>query len=339
MKKLILLLIILFIEGCSNNESSMAKYGFENSKELSFNLLDLNESIYRPTGVEIFDSLLLIYDPVDKYNYAIYNINTLSLVIRGGEKGEGPDDIMYGQFVDKINNKEFQVSDLVNRKILIYNIDSIIKNRTFKPINKIFFSQYDTKGKGSIETMYYLNDSVNIAIGPFTSGKYAYLNNNRIDYVGKYPDELKSVGHPFYIHQGVLQINEKRNIILYHSPLGLYYEIYTYDDGINNKIGGDYVLTEFVNDCSTNNTMKGINSADFADNEIFMLFSGKSDKESSNAIFADNILVCDLNGTKKKCYKTNRSNLCISLDALNRKIYCIAQNIENYEFEIGYYEY
>ena len=339
MKKFKLLLIVLFLLGCSNNKNLMSKYGFESTQELSFNLIDLNDSIYLPRWVEIFDSLLLVYDPIDKYNYAIFNINTQSLVIRGGEKGEGPDDIMYGQFVDKINDKEFQVSDLTNRKILIYNIDSIISNNTFKPIKKVFYSQYEMKSKESLEIMYYLNDSINIGIGPFNSGKYAFIKNNEVNYVGKYPDELITQGHPFYVHQGVFQINDERDIILYHSPLGLYYEIYACDNGEFNKINGEYVLTEFVNDCSTENTIKGINSADFAKNEIFLLFSGKTDKEYSNAVFADNILVCDIDGTKKRSYKTDRNNICIGVDSLNRRIYCVAQNPENYEFEVGYYKY
>ena len=338
MRKIFLLVLFLSLIGCTSKENTMDKYGFKDVGELKFTHLDLDEYIYMPTWVEVFDSLLLVYDPVEENNYTIYNLNTLQPVINGGNKGEGPDDIMYGQFVDKIDNKRFQVSDLANRKILVYNVDSILHNKEFKPIRRIFYSLYEENVNGSIQIMYNLNDTVNIGLGPFDNGKYAILNENWIDYWGNYPDEPKTERNPFYTHQGVIQVNRERNRFLYHCPLGLYYEIYEYAHGFN-RIGGEYVLTEFVSGISTVNTIYGINSADFSEDEIFMLFSGRTDKETESPMFADNILVCDMDGNKKKCYKTDRNTVCIGLDSQKRRIYCVTQNPDTFELEIGYYKY
>lgn len=337
MKNFLFFIIIICTLSCTFNDNGYERLGFGKEQKLKFNLLDLNDYIYKPTWIEIFDSLLLVFDPVEGLNYTIYNINTLKPVISGGKKGEGPNDILYGQFVDKINDKEFQVSDLVGKKILLFNIDSILKDRTFLPQKRISFKQ---QTDNPIGIMYYLNDSTNIALGPFQTGKYALLSGDSTAYWGEHPAELDSKLNPFFIHQGVMQINSSRDCILYHSPLGYYYEILNYRNGSLSKVSGEYELTEFKFDCSTENTIKGMNAADFTDNEIFMMFSGRTNKEyPSDAFLADNIFVCKLNGEKVKHYKTDRSNVCIAVDGKCRRIYCVCQNPESYEFEIGYYQY
>ena len=337
MKKCFFLLVVICALSCTNNDNEKGKWGFGKEQKLTFNLLSLNDYIYKPTWIEVFDSLLLVYDPVDGMNYTIYNINTLKPVMSGASKGEGPNDIMYGQFVDKINDKEFQVSDLVAKKVLVFNIDSILEKRAFRPQRRISFKK---QTDNPIEIMYYLNDSTQIALGPFQTGKYALLSGDTTTYWGEHPAELETNSNPFFIHQGVMQINSSRDCILYHSPLGFYYEILNYKNNSLTKIGGEYELTEFKFDCSTEDTIKGMNAADFTDNEIFMMFSGRTNKEyPSDSFLADNILVCNLDGKKLKHYKTDRSNVCISVDGKKRRIYCICQNPENYEFEIGYYQY
>ena len=337
MKNLLLIFIVICTFSCSSNDSTIENFGFGKEQKLTFNLLELNDYIYKPTWIEVFDSLLMVYDPVEGMNYTIYNINTLKPIITGGKKGEGPNDILYGQFVDKIEEKEFQVCDLVGRKVLVFNVDSILTNKKFIPLKRIPFKQQDDN---TIEVMYYLNDSTSIGLGPFQTGKYALLKKDGVDYWGEHPSELESKMNPFFIHQGVMQINSSRNCILYHSPLGYYYEILNYQNGSLMKVAGEYKLTEFKLDCSTENTIKGMNAADFTENEIYMMFSGRTNKEySSNAVLADNIFVCSLNGDKLKHYKTDRSNVCIALDGKKHRIYCVCQNPENYEFEIGYYQY
>lgn len=337
MKNILVIFVAICCFSCSSNHGKFEKYGFGKEKELTFNLLEISDYIYKPTWIEVFDSLLLVYDPVDGLNYTIYNINTMKPVVSGGKKGEGPNDILYGQFVDKINDKEFQVCDLVGRKVLIFNVDSIMFNKTFVPSKRIPFKQ---QPDNPIEIMYYLNDSTNIGLGPFQSGKYAVLGHKNTAYWGHHPTELESKINPFFIHQGVLQINSNREIILYHSPLGYYYEILRFQNDSLVKVGGEYELTEFKFDASTENTIKGMNAADFTDNEIYMMFSGRTNKEyPSDAVLADNIFVCTLDGKKLKHYKTDRSNVCIAVDGKNRRIYCVCKNPENYEFEIGYYQY
>lgn len=341
MNKIYALLLVCVMLGCSHRkENPMHSYGFETIKELKFHSINLDDYIFKPTAIEVFDSLLLVYDPVENVNYTIFNINTLKPIFSGGNIGEGPDDILYGQFIDKINDKEFQVADLSNRKVMVYNIDSILFRQSFIPVKKISFADFSGKTDGNVEIMYYVNDSLNVSIGPFNSGKLAFLGPSNVEYKGSYPKDLAIDSHPFYFYQGVMQINHEKNLVLYHSPVGYYYDLYSMDKNEGNLVFSEYKPVEHVNDVTTNNTFLGISSADFAGDEIFLLFSGRTRKEfSDDAFLANNILVLDDSGNKQESYVTDRDNFWISVDNHKKIIYAIAKNPESYENEIGYYIY
>lgn len=340
MNKVIVFVLIVIVCGCSNGNNSMEQYGFNTVEELDFHLINLNDDIFKPTAIEIFDSLMLVYDPIEDCNYKIYNIETLKPIISGCKKGEGPNDILYGQFIDKINSNCFQVTDPSSRKILIYNIDSIIKQQTFNPIANISYETFANKILDeNIGVLYHISDSLNVGLGPFKEGKYISFGNNVSFEFGHYPEELVMESHPFYLHQGALQINSEKNIFLYHSPIGYYYEIYKYENGKYVRVMQEYKNIEHINDASTENTIMGICSADFSSEYIYLLYSGRTMKEyPDDAYFADNILVINDIGDKIKCFKTNRSNLYISVDSVKGRIYSISKNPESDELEIGYYK-
>lgn len=336
----ILLLLVCAMLGCSHQKSPLHDYGFESVKELKFHPLNLNDYIFKPTAIEVFDSLLLVYDPVEHINYTIYNLNTSKPLLSGVHIGEGPDDILYGQFIDKINDKEFQVSDLSNRKVMVYHIDSILLRQSFIPLKNIPFGDFNGKTDGNIEIMYYLNDSSNVSIGPFLSGKLALLSPSHVEYLGSYPKDMGMESHPFYFYQGVMQINHDKNWVLYHSPVGYYYDLYRLEKGGWKQAFCEYKPVEHINDMTTNHTILGISSADFADDKIFLLFSGRTRNEfPDNAFLANTILVLDESGNKQMSYLTDRDNFWISVDSHQKRIYAVAKNPENDENEIGYYIY
>lgn len=338
-KKLYLFIVTCMFLGCNaEKESLVHQYGFERLGELKFHLLDLNESLFKPIAMDVFDSLLLVYDPVEGLNYTVYNLNTLKPVLSGAQKGEGPDDVLYGPFFDKKGQKEFQIADLSNRKILFYDMDSIVGRNSFQPTRRLMYSQFDGQTDGSIEIMYNVNDTLQVAIGPFQSGKLAFLSPSGVRYAGAYPSDLEVSSHPFFLYQGVLQINNDRDIILYHSPLGYYYEVYKLDASGPKLLFTEYEPVEHVDDASTINTISGICSADFVDDKIYLLFSGRTRKEYQDEEWlANDILVLDETGHKIGSYHTDRDNAWISIDAAKKRIYCIAKNPVTYEFEIGYY--
>lgn len=340
MKYLIFLLSAILFINCHPSKEDFISYGFKETKKLSFTSLDIEESIYEPHAIEVFDSLLLLYDPIESINYTIINLNTLKPIIKGIQKGEGPNDILYGAFIDKIGKNKFQIVDQSSQKILVYSIDSIIKNKAFTPIERRAFKDQHTQPKDQLMTLYIINDSTDIGLGLFENGKYSYYQKDSTRYFGEYPKETLVNPHPFYLHQGVIQINNDRNYILYHSPLGYYYELLSIEESQLKKIFTEYKPIIHVDDATTEETKHGICSADFTDEKIFLLYSGRTRKEYPNdSYFSKDILTLKYDGTKSICYKLDKSVLTMSIDSERKKIYVVAQNDETKELEIGYYMY
>lgn len=139
--------------------------------------------------------------------------------------GNGPDDILYGQFIDKVGERCFQVVDGAGQKTLVYNLDSILKKRSFVPIRSFFYSDLKLNKDEFVQNCYYVNDTLKWGLGASARGKYFCIGSHSLTYAGAYP-ELADMENPFYFYQGVLHISFDRNWVLYHSPIGYYYELY-----------------------------------------------------------------------------------------------------------------
>ena len=79
----------------------------------------------------IRDSLLLVenYSP-DPYYFEIYNIKNNKKILNFGRRGKGPNELLSGKFISNAvntkNQNEFFIQDIVGKKILQYNIDSLL---------------------------------------------------------------------------------------------------------------------------------------------------------------------------------------------------------------------
>lgn len=144
MKKFQFLVLLCFLCGCKQKESPMALYGFNVAEQVRFHPVK-SDFLFKPTAIEVFDSLVLVHDPVENNTYTLFRLGASAPLLSGGQKGSGPDDILYGQFIDKINEKEFQVVDIAGRKTLVYNLDSILQTRTFRPVRSFFYSEAESQ--------------------------------------------------------------------------------------------------------------------------------------------------------------------------------------------------
>ena len=341
MKYIVAVLFLSLLYGCTSKEHPMEKYGFDITEEIHFHPIH-NDFLFKPTAIEFFDSLLLVHDPVEENTYTLFNAYTSELILCGGQKGSGPNDIMYGQFIDKINAKGFQVVDMISRKTLVFNIDTILDRKKFLPVRSFFYDDLFSEKPEGLESCYYVNDSLMWGLGNFPKGKYLCLTAEGDSYIGNYPQDIKMEISPFYLYQGVLHVSQERNRILYHSPLGYYYELYEEGkEGKWKKRFEEYLpLVEHVNDAVTDATPMGICSADFGIDCLFLLFSGRTIKESpTEAFLASHILMMDFDGNKRKCLETDRLNVSICVDTEHDRIYAIAKNPDNGEYEVGYYIY
>lgn len=335
----------MMLVSCNSSKNDEFEMLFPETVNLKFVSLEFNELTFKPGTIEVFDSLLLVYDPDEKRNYVIFNINTHEIELEGGTIGQGPHDLIGAARIDKIDSDKFQVLDVTNRKTLIFSISDILNNSKFIPLEVILYSDFTDYSGNNPFFIYKYNDTINIGLGVFKEGKYVKYENKTQEYFLDYPGSKKSKINPYNIHQGVLHIYKSKNYILYHSPFGIYYELLTFDKAgkivsifneyyplLYNEISGDLWLSD--------ESQCGINGVDFANEEIFYLYSGRTMKEyPKNAYYCNKIFVTDYKGTKKRLCHLDRDVSMISLDENKRRIYASSINPETFELEIGYFEY
>lgn len=335
----IILSVLLFLFGCGREKSPMSEYGFRTIEQVSFHPIK-SDFLFKPTAIEVFDSLFLVHDPVEENTYTLFSINSPDVLISGGKKGTGPEDVLYGQFTDKINEKEFQVIDMSNGKVLVYNVDSILKTHSFIPVRSFFYNELVTQKAKGLQYCYYLEDSTYIGLGVSNQGKYYCIGKDTVTYWGNYPEDVTMSGSPFYLFQGVLQINADRNLLLYHSPTGYYYELYARSGDVWKQRFVEYMPVEHVEDAVTENTPCGVSSADLDNDFVYLLFSGRTLKEYPEETFlASHIFILTTKGEKVKCLETDRLNVFMCVERKQKRIYAISRNPDTGEYEVGYYPF
>ena len=337
MKKYLFLALLCILCGCQEKESPMAPYGFNVTEQVCFHPVK-SDFLFKPTAIEVFDSLVLVHDPVEDNTYTLFQLDASAPLLSGGRRGTGPDDILYGQFIDKINDKEFQVVDIAGRKTLVYNLDSILQTRSFRSVRSFFYSEVESQKVEGLQYAYYVDDNLKIGLGDSKYGKYYCLAKDTVTFFGNYPKVEGMNMSPFYLHQGVLHLNDRRNFMLYHSPVGYYYELYAREGDAWKACFKEHIPTECVDDAITENTPMGICSADLDEEFVYLLFSGRTGKLFPEDTFlASHILVLDTHGEKIKSLETDRLNISIAVASEQGRIYAIAKNPETGEYEVGYY--
>ena len=64
MKKFQFLVLLCFLYGCKQKESPMDLYGFSVAEQVCFHPVK-SDFLFKPTAIEVFDSLVLVHDPVE----------------------------------------------------------------------------------------------------------------------------------------------------------------------------------------------------------------------------------------------------------------------------------
>lgn len=315
---------------------------YEKDISLKYESLGCDSLFFKPLCIEVFDSLLLVCESTRENIFKLLDVNTLQVVCEGGSVGSGPNDLMSYTILDKIDNRRFQVTDVSNKKILFYDIEEIRKTGKFVPY--AYKSYNDIDGNDSPMFIFYeMEDSVYVGLGMMEEGKYAIHTRDKVMYKGSYPDNSKLTINPYLIHQGVLHIDRIRDLLLYHSPMGYYYELVSYKHNQWNTLITDYLPHAYRisnGQCLlTEDTPCGISQAEFVKDGILLLYSGRTMKDyPKTAFYCDKIFYNTLEGEYKLMCNLERQVSMMAVDELNKRVYVISVNPETYELELGYYQ-
>lgn len=315
---------------------------YEKEISLKYESLGCDSLFFKPLCIEVFDSLLLVCESTRENIFKLLDVNTLQVVCEGGSVGSGPNDLMSYTILDKIDNRRFQVTDVSNKKILFYDIEEIRKTGKFVPY--AYKSYNDIDGNDSPMFIFYeMEDSVYVGLGMMEEGKYAIHTRDEVMYKGSYPNKSNPTINPYLIHQGVLHIDRIRDLLLYHSPMGYYYELVSYKHNQWNTLITDYLPHVYRisnGQCLlTEDTACGITQAEFLKDGILLLYSGRTMKDyPKTAFYCDKIFYNTLEGEYKLKYNLERQVSMMAVDDLNKRVYVISVNPETYELELGYYQ-
>ena len=315
-------LIIIILGGCSPSSSTEKHQGKRNNiinvhdqiKEIIIDDLLINNNSW----IFIVDKYLFIQDYksaneciqiFDKDNFKYFTGTAL--------KGLGPGEIArIGHIAEDKKNRKFYVTDHGKNKIFSYDLDSVITDPTYLPIEKM-------KMREQLHPWdyVYINDTLSIGVIVEPIG-----NNDFKPVIGKFNMKTGEIKHMSYtIHP---EVKKKRICFDISLEYGIYVECYIPHDLMTIcSLNGDLKYNIYGPNWDTET--HGINHYGpvvFCGNRIVALYSGeKSFTKEGRSNWPTNFLIFDLEGNYLKtletgykiarfCYDRDNNRILLSMD-------------------------
>lgn len=138
---LFLLLGTCMLFSCSQREryldaQSFDFNDFESEIELKGKILEFDDLIMNPTGLQVYDSILITLEYGSENLCNLYNLNTKKKIGERLTRGQGPNEMLMPSFIDD-NGENVQLIDMANSTIYKYDLIDFIENTNPQPISKI----------------------------------------------------------------------------------------------------------------------------------------------------------------------------------------------------------
>jgi hypothetical protein len=313
--------LMLFFISCTHNSlkegnGKITKYSFSDfkSKKVNSILIDsISDYLEFPGRTYLADTLLIILDWKSETPIHIIDIQNDKYFGGYGKKGNGPGELTSPFNITSFENNFLLLTDAMQKKNVIYNLDSLIINN-----NHLFEKKFNPNGSvGFVE--YYDNNFFYIDEAN-TQNKRLYKINgdnkfSEIEGFGKIPTLISKSETDFVKAQAAEVIMKSRNekfVLAY--KLSPRIEIFDYE---KNKWKTSLSPKDFEINYKVNNiegfevmalsekTLNAYIDIDLSDNFIYALFSEdelfKESMPSSNTIY-----VYDYNGKPVKKFKLDK---------------------------------
>lgn len=316
-KTICLVLIIAFCWGCSSNsltEKHQEKrnnitYVRDKIKEIVIeDLLINNYSV-----VQIVDDYLFIEDYKSANELIhIFDKDNFRYITSTGLKGQGPGEIArIGKIAEDKVNRKFYVSDHGKNKIFSYDLDSVITDPAYLPIEKM------KMGEQVFPNDYvYINDTLSIGVTIQRLG-----NNNFKPIVGKFNMKTGEIKHMNYTINP--HVKKKRIYFGISMEHGMYAECYiphdlmticSLDGNLKYNIYGPNWDTE-------TRSIDHFKDVSFCNDRIVALYSGeKSFTKDRRTISPTKFIIFDLEGNYLKTLETGYQIAGFCFDKDNHRI-------------------
>lgn len=315
-KKIYLFLLIIIYWSCLSNSKS-EKYHNKKSnvinirsqiKEIIIDDLLINNYSW----LQIIDKYLFIKDYKSANEFIhIFNKNDFGYITSTAFKGQGPGEITnIGHIAEDKMNRKFYVSDHGKNKIFSYDMDSVITDPSYLPVEK-------TKmGEQTFPTEYiYINDTLSIGMTIQRLG-----NGNFKPIVGKFNMETSKITPMSYTtHPDVKKKRVCFDISMEH---GIYVETYIPHDLMTIcNLDGTLKYNVYGTEWSTKT--HGIDyygPVVFCNNRIVALYSGNKSFTNGKTNYPTKFVVFDLDGNYLKTLETGYPIISFCYDKDNHRI-------------------
>ncbi len=349
MYKIIFFIALLcgFIFSCSRKDevqkTVLINYDdFRSTQHLVGRTVEFDGSALRPIRLHLYhDSLLFTVNSGEDQLLQVYNLNTRQKVAEHISLGQGPKEMVAPRFVENKDNKML-LFDVATSVLFEYDIDNFVQGEAPKPIKRVAF-----KDKISGEPCLLNNTFIAPARNPNYLLQVLNKEGERIDSVGHYPEESEKLSNNEILetYQYSFTTDSEGNVVICYNWTDRL-NFYGKDKVLKTSIYGPMHFTSHYKESHNGNTIfakpvKGetrdayYNPVSVGD-EVFVLFSGKSEDEPDYSILADKILVYSWDGKPEKILSLDQGVFTFIVDAKNKLIYGISDKPEFHIVEFSY---
>jgi len=340
-------LFLGFMFSCSGKDEirkvTMVTYDdFRSTQHLVGMAVEFDDPVLRPIRLHLYhDSLLFTVNSGEDKLLQVYNLNTRQKVTEHISLGQGPKEMVAPRFVENEDNKML-LFDIATSVLFEYDIDRFAQEEAPEPIKRVAF-----KDKISGEPCLLNNAFIAPARNPNYMLQVLNKEGERIDSVGSYPETSEKLSNTEMLETYQYSFttdSEGKVVICYNWTDRL--DFYGKNKDLKTNIYGPIHFTSHYKEFHNGNAtfakpVKGetrdayYNPVSVGD-EVFVLFSGKSEDEPDYSILADKILVYSWDGKPEKILSLDQGVFTFTVDAKNKLIYGISDKPEFHIVEFSY---
>jgi hypothetical protein len=317
----------LFFSSCSNRANHVQIVSLPDAAELTSISKSIDVSLLIPAKIFIKGNKLLVFEPLSKDMFKVFEFPSFTYLYSFGDQGGGPNEfrssaIGNDEIIDDTDTELVEVLDHTHLKFVDFsgaspNIQSVtpIPVSRFKPINRL------KKMNDSI--YYFLNWFDGNEKNEFTR---INLNTGERTYFSPYPDWVKNLTstdekYKTYSKSSIYSFIHKKIVVFYYQfPVMKFID---FDGEVIKEIHVDTQKSNF-NVPNKGNILYFVEGAFLTNDFIYVLwFGGKNKNEIMNEPnnFKPEILVFDWDGNVAGRYQLEKSITSFTISEKTGKIY------------------
>lgn len=341
-----LLLGICMLFSCSKsdkylNTKSFSFNDFEAEIRLKGKVLEFDDLIMNPSGLQVYDSILMTLESGGESLCYMYNLNTKKKIGERLTRGQGPNEMLMPSFIDN-DGKSVQIFDMATSVFYKYDLIDFIENATPQPISRIQLEENINSEMQLIGNKF---------VGyPYFKQHQLYVFDREGRKVGEFADfppstiDYSDIEKTDAYYMGFASNGADRVAICYYMTDLI--EIYDSLGVLKNRMHGpEHFFSYFkeVHDENgiTSRQVRGKNRDAYfsprnAGNQLFVLYNGGFVDEKGHSPYCERLFSFSWDGVPQKIYILDDPIFAFCVDRDKNKIYGVSNNPDNHIVEYSY---